>query len=71
MGKNRLRNEKLAGYLYDLSKYAGTVVVIGKFVNADILWFSFLGGMAISITLAFVAYFITPQNENELNKENK
>ena len=66
MGKNKLRNEKLAGYLYDLSKYAGTVVVIGRFVNADIPLLSFLGGMTIAITLAFVAYFITPKNENSV-----
>ncbi len=43
VGKNRLRNEKLGGYFYDLSKYAGTIIVIGKFVNPAIPWINFLG----------------------------
>ncbi len=62
MGRNRLRNEKLAGYAYDLSKYAGTMIVIGKFVNPTISWINFLGGAIICVMFAVFAYFITPKD---------
>jgi len=67
--KNKLRNEKLANYFYDLSKYAGTIVVIGRFINTDIPLLSFLGGMIICILFAFLGYFLTPKIENNLKKD--
>ncbi len=64
MSQDKRRNEKLAGYFYDLSKYAGTIIVIGKFVNPEISVINFFVGMVICIVFAVLGYFLTPKEDS-------
>jgi len=61
--KNRKKREKLGELFFDLCKYAGTSIVIGKLINRDIDLLEFIVGIAIAAGLGIIGYVVTPKDQ--------
>ncbi len=62
--KNRKKSEKLGDLFFDLCKYAGTSIVIGKLINRDIHLLEFIVGIVIAAGLGVIGYVITPKDQS-------
>jgi hypothetical protein len=60
--KNRKKREKLGELFFDLCKYSGAIIVIGKLINREIGLVEFTIGIIISIGLGLMGYYIAPKD---------
>jgi len=60
---NRKKREKLGDLFFELCKYSGTIIVVGKFINRDIDLLEFSIGIILSISFGVISYAVTPKDQ--------
>lgn len=65
---NRKKREKLGDLFFELCKYSGTIIVVGKLINRDVEVFEFVIGIVISIGFGVIGYAVTPKDQGQIRR---